>query len=189
MPLHQVVRVKRQGRNNVIYRDAKGKTKAAFVRAVAPRPVAPVLSPPAGAITGGTLAAGTYYYRVSAVVGGVEGLACLEQSGVVASGVTGSVVLTVGAVAGATAYKFYGRTTGAEQLLVSQAGVTYTDTNAATPSGALPTMANATVTADPSYSNYAAQTGVPQGVALRGSAVRYFSRRSDPAGYPVGQRS
>lgn len=189
MPTHQVVRVKRQGRMNVIYRNARGGTRACIVRAVAPRPNPPVLSAPAGSTAGGTLAAGTYWYRVSAVVGGVEGLACLEQSGTVASGSTGSVALSWTAVASATAYKIYGRTQGAEQLLTSQAGTTYTDTNAATPSGALPTLANATVTADPGYSQVAAFTNVGQAVAMRGSTVRYFFRYSAPAGYAPSQRA
>lgn len=52
---------------------------------------------------------------------------------------TGSVVLNWPAVTGATGYKVYGRTVGAELLMASLGAVlTYTDTGSATPSGALP---------------------------------------------------
>ncbi len=190
MPTRQVTKIKgSSGRYNVVYRDAKGRTKAGIVRAASPRPQPPVLAAPTGATTGGTLAAGTYYYRVSATVGGIEGLACAEQSGTVASGSTGSVALSVTAVSGATAYKFYGRTTGAEQLLVSQAGTTYTDTGSATPSGALPTLANATVTFDPNTTGYAPVASVAQAVAMRGAGTRFFRRFGTPAGYTPDARS
>jgi hypothetical protein len=52
---------------------------------------------------------------------------------------TGSVVLTWAAVTGATGYKVYGRTAGAELLIATLGAVlTYTDTGSVTPSGALP---------------------------------------------------
>jgi hypothetical protein len=186
VPLEQVTKTKgSSGRYVVVYRDAKGRSKMGIVRAVSPRPASPVLSAPAGAITGGTLNAGTYWYRVSAVVGGIEGLACAEQSGTVASGTTGSVVLTWAAVTNATSYKVYGRTQGGELLLntVTAPTVTYTDTNADTPSGALPTPAKATVTFDANTTGYAPIANVAQGVALRGSGTRYFRRLGNPAGY------
>jgi hypothetical protein len=191
MPLQQAVRLKRQGRTNVIYRDAAGGTHAAILRTVSPRVDPPVLSAPTGSTTGGTLAAGTYSYRVSAIVGGVESLACAAQTGVVASGSTGSVALSWGAVSGATAYKVYGRTAGGELQLVSQAGTTYTDTGAATPSGALPTMATALVKVD-TNDGAVAQGGaanVPQALTLRGTSARYFLRYGRPAGYPAPQRT
>jgi len=192
MPLQQVTKTKDQGRVTVIIRDAKGKTKSGVVRLASPRPAAPVLSAPAGSITGGTLNAGTYWYRVSATVGGIEGLACVEQSGVVASGSTGSVALTWAAVSGATAYKIYGRTQGAELLLASQAGTTFTDDNSLTPSGALPTMAKATATVDTNASNYAPQgglTAVPQATSMKGAGPKYYLRYGSPAGYPAPQRT
>jgi hypothetical protein len=192
VPTQQATRTKRtSGRVVVTYRDAKGKTKVGIVRAVSPRPISPNLHAPAGSTSGGTLAAGTYYYRVSATVGGVEGLACAEQSGVVASGTTGSVSLTVDAVTGATAYNYYGRTQAGELLLKSQAGTTYVDTNADTPAGALPTLANALATVDPNYSGYTAGgvANVPQAVAMRGAPVRYFLRYGSPAGYTAPARS
>ena len=106
----------------------------------------PVLTP---AITGGTLAAGTYAYRVSAwnqigtillgAIGG-ETLPCPEVTASVASGTSGSVALSWTAVPNALGYKVYGRTTGAEQLIATITGgstTTFTDTGAVTPSGAL----------------------------------------------------
>jgi hypothetical protein len=143
--------------------------------------------------SGGTLAAGTYGYRVAATNANGNGLACVEQT-VTTTGSTSSVSITVQAVPGATTYKFYGRTPGGELLMVSQAGTTYVDDASATPSGALPTLAttpgNATV--DTSASNYAPQggvTGVPQALAMRGSGVKYFLRFGSPAGYPQPNRT
>jgi hypothetical protein len=123
-----------------------------------------------------------------------EGIACTEQSGVVASGATGSVALSWGAVTGATNYKIYGRTQGAELLMATQAGTTFTDTAALTPSGALPTLSTTpgNVTADTNYSNLAPQggfTSVPQALTARGATVRYFYRYGAPAGYPAPPRA
>lgn len=88
--------------------------------------------------TGGSLAAGTYYYRVSALDKHGETLASTETSQVT-TGATSTVTVNWGAVTGATGYKVYGRSTGAQQLLATVGAVTtYVDTGAVTPSGALP---------------------------------------------------
>lgn len=90
--------------------------------------------------TGGTLAAGTYYYRVSAINAAGETLASLETSQVT-TGTTSTVTVNWGAVSGATGYKVFGRTAGAELLIATVGSVTtYTDTGSATPAGALPTV-------------------------------------------------
>jgi len=101
-------------------------------------PVAPTFTT---ATTGGTLAPGTYYYRITAVSGTGETLASTEASQVVPAGTsTNTVTLTWAAVSGAETYKVYGRTTGAELLIASAVSVlTYTDTGSITPAGALPT--------------------------------------------------
>ena len=103
------------------------------------------------AITGGTLAAGTYFYRVSSINAYGETLASAETSQVT-TGATSTVTVNWGAVSGATGYKVYGRTTGAELLIATVGAVTtYTDTGAVTPAGALPavnTTAYMTVFAD-----------------------------------------
>lgn len=99
----------------------------------------PVNAAFATATTGGTLAAATYYYRVSALDGrGGETLASAETSQVT-TGATSTVTVNWDAVSGATGYKVYGRTTGAELLIATVGAVTtYTDTGSITPAGALP---------------------------------------------------
>jgi len=142
--------------------------------------------------SGGTLADGSYSYRVSATVGGVEGLACVAVSATVSGGAgAGSVQLSWTAVAGATAYQVYGRS-GSLLQIVSQAGTTYTDTGSVTPSGALPTLAKNTATVATRYSNNPPKsgvTGVVQATALRGATTVYFLRFGSPAGYAQPQRS
>lgn len=92
--------------------------------------------------TGGSLGAGTYYYRVvaTAAVGAVYSLPSVEASVVVASGSTNKNTVKWNTVAGATGYSIYGRTSGGE-LLIASVGVTnsYIDTGSITPSGPLPT--------------------------------------------------
>lgn len=58
---------------------------------------------------------------------------------------TAQVTISWPAVAGATGYKVYGRSFGAEQLITSTASTTYTDTGSVTPSGAIPPAGFATV--------------------------------------------
>jgi hypothetical protein len=91
------------------------------------------------ATTGGTLPAGTHFYRVSALDGkGGETLASAETSQAT-TGATSTVTVNWGAVTGATGYKVFGRTSGGQQLLVTLGNVTtWTDDGSATPSGALP---------------------------------------------------
>lgn len=88
----------------------------------------------------GTLTAATYYYRVSALNDFGETLACAEKSYVLGS--TGGINVNWNAVPGASQFKVYGRTTGAEQLIATVGGQTFTflDSGSITPSGALPTV-------------------------------------------------
>lgn len=108
------------------------------------------LPPPAPSlwsIGGGTLAAGTYWYRISATNAAGETLASGQQSIVLA--VNQSAILNWYRVPGATGYKVYGRTQGAQLLIATisnGATTTYTDTGSVTPSGALPTVNTATAT-------------------------------------------
>lgn len=85
----------------------------------------------------GTLATATYYYRVSALNALGETLASTETS-LAITGPAGVNVNWAG-VPGATGYKIYGRSTGAE-LFIAQVGQvhTYLDSGSITPSGALP---------------------------------------------------
>lgn len=85
----------------------------------------------------GTLATATYYYRVSAINANGETLASAETN----LPVVGPVGINVkwGAVTGATGYKIYGRSTGAELLIATVGQVTtYLDDGSISPSGALP---------------------------------------------------
>lgn len=99
---------------------------------------APTNATHAALSTGGTLATGTYWYRISALNPNGETLASTETS-IAVTGPTGSVLVRWNAVPGATGYNVYGRTTGAELKLVGNVQTnTWWDTGAITPSGALP---------------------------------------------------
>lgn len=86
----------------------------------------------------GTLAAGEYFYRVSAIDANGESKASTETS--LTIGLNEGVNVNWGAVTGATGYKVYGRTSGAELLIATVGNVlTYLDDGSVTPAGALPT--------------------------------------------------
>jgi hypothetical protein len=98
---------------------------------------APALTYASTATTGGTLAAATYFYRVSAIMAaGADGsvfetLACAEGAGQITTGSTSTVTITWTAIPGATGYRVYGRATGAEKLIATLGNVlTFTDTGA-----------------------------------------------------------
>jgi hypothetical protein len=105
--------------------------------------------------TGGTLNFNTtYYYRVSALDGIGETFASTETSKATANDANATHQITVnwGAVTGASGYRIYGRSTGAEQLLATVGNVTtWTDTGSIVPAGSLPTS-NTTLSAD--YDEY-----------------------------------
>lgn len=95
------------------------------------------------ATSGGTLVAATYGYKVSALGLYGEGLPSAEKTQVVPAGTsTNTVTLTWAAVAGATGYRVYGRTSGGPWGLlatVDEFTLTWTDTGAGTPGAAAPT--------------------------------------------------
>ncbi len=92
------------------------------------------------ATTGGTLAAATYGYRVSAVYPWGESVASAEVQ-VTTTGTTSENTISWTLPSGATAAKVYGRTVGGELYIATvNAGTSsYTDTGSVTSSGALPT--------------------------------------------------
>lgn len=100
--------------------------------------------------TGGTLAAATYSYRVSAVVAGIETTASTAKTQAT-TGATSTVTLDWTAAAAkpqfvnASAFKVYGRTGGSELLMatVNMPTKTFTDDASVTPSGALPAVSTA----------------------------------------------
>jgi hypothetical protein len=85
---------------------------------------------------GGTLAAATYKYKVSAVNGNGEGIASAASADATISGSTGRVSLAWTAVAGATAYRVYGRTGGQFRFIAEVTTNAYNDTGAVTPDAA-----------------------------------------------------
>lgn len=116
--------------------------RSAMLDTLADRVDAPLATPVNAAFTtattGGTLAAGTYSYRVSATNAAGETLASTATA-ITTTGATSTVTVNWGAVAGATGYKVYGRVAGSELLIASVGAVTtYTDDGSITPAGALP---------------------------------------------------
>jgi hypothetical protein len=96
---------------------------------------APAMTSAVAAETGGTLTAGDYYYKVSAIGPWGESVASAESSAATIVGATGSVTVTYGAVSGATGYRVYrGTATGEQNLYYDDAASTFVDTGA-TPDG------------------------------------------------------
>jgi hypothetical protein len=150
--------------DNAIYRRSNGESMAVILtggQGDAP-PVAPVA---VGSGTGGTLAAASYTYKYTYVKDGVESPPSAVSNTVVTTGATSKVDLTLTAVTGATSYKVYGRTGGSFLLMstLTAPTVTYSDTNADTPSGAAPT-ADFNVSFRTPYTGHAATTGVLPGL-------------------------
>lgn len=110
---------------------------------------APVLNAPSTATSGGTLAAGTWKYKLTATNSRGETIASNESSQVT-TGATSTVTNTWSAVTGATGYKLY-RTlvngaANSEKFLISLGAVTtYVDTNAVALGTALPPTSNTAV--------------------------------------------
>lgn len=103
---------------------------------------APVNSSFSTASTGGSLSNGTYYYRVSAYNDQGETLASTETSITISGGTsTQTVTVNWSAVTGASGYRVYGRSTGAELFMqqILAGTTTWVDTGSVTPSGSLPT--------------------------------------------------
>lgn len=106
----------------------------------------PVQANPATSTTGGTLAAATYFYEVTAITPGGETTASNEKSQVT-TGTTSSNTISWAAVPGATGYKVYrGTAAGGENVQYSVAGggtTSFLDTGAAG-TAATPAASNTT---------------------------------------------
>lgn len=111
----------------------------------------PALATPAapaavGAITGGTLAAGTFNYKIVAKDANGATLPSATGSGTVASGTTGKITLTWTPDPNASSYDVYGRTTFLKigNVVNGYAGsntpgtLSFVDTGSVSPSGAVP---------------------------------------------------
>ena len=93
-----------------------------------------------GSSTGGTLAAATYYYKVTALNAAGETVGSLEAN-VTTTGTTSSVSLAWGAVTGATSYKVYrGTAAGLESVFYTTTTNSHTDTGATSAAGTVPTV-------------------------------------------------
>lgn len=107
---------------------------------------APVGLAVVGSTTGGTLAAASYYYKVTATNANGETVGSSEAVAIT-TGATSSVALSWTRLLGATGYKVYRATsTGNETILATVPGgttTTYTDTGATTSAGAPPTTGTA----------------------------------------------
>jgi len=107
-----------------------------------------------GSGTGGTLAAATYYYKVTAVNAQGETVGSSEVNATT-TGTTSSVSIAWTAVTGATSYKIYkGTTTGVYTAYFTDSASPFVDTGVAGTAGTIPTSNTAYVDNDP---------GVPSG--------------------------
>jgi len=94
----------------------------------------------ATAVAGGTLAAGTRYYKVTAMVGGHETTASPEASTTVEA--NGKVNLSWSAVTGATGYRVYsGSTSDGEGAYFAAPGTTFTEDGSSSGTSATPPAA------------------------------------------------
>jgi hypothetical protein len=106
----------------------------------------PIIATPAGVAAtamsgGGSLAAGTYYYKVAARVGAgqtnkANSTVSPKVSATIAAGTTGGVTISWTPVVGADDYIVYGRASGAENIYWKTTNPYLTDTGAAGTSGA-----------------------------------------------------
>lgn len=150
---------------------------------IAPQYLAPpVLNAPTTATTGGTLAAGTYYYKATSMNAAGETIASAEVSKAT-TGTTSTVSLSWPAVAGATkTYIYRGTAAGAENVRFDAgAGTAFTDTGAAG------------TAATPPASNTAAMVTVNASASKFKTAQLYsvigVKRRSDGSFVCYGERA
>ncbi|GEM_PF-6663697 len=93
--------------------------------------------------SGGSLATGTYYYKITALDGVGETAGGTEASAAV-TGPNGSVAISWTAVPGATSYRIYrGTSAGGENVYYTTTGTSFTDTGAAGTSGSPPATTSA----------------------------------------------
>ena len=164
--------------DTIQYRNADGEKSDVLV--TSHQRSAPGIPGSSTAVSGGTLAAATYSYRLSAVIGAIETQASTAKTQVT-TGSTSTVTLdwtTIAASApynGATSFKVYGRTGGSELLMgtVTMPTKTFTDTGSVSPSGALPAATTAV-----SLTNRIPKqllTTIAKATTLKGTNV-YFKR-------------
>src|SRR5262245_18958297 len=137
--------------DTVQLRDGSGNTRNVIVTGLQSTtggaPSAPAV---ANSGTGGTLTAATYSYRITRIKGGSESTPSTAGTAVVGAGTTNKCTITLPGENGVK-YGVYGRTGGSELFIgTSSAGaVSFDDTGAVTPAGALPTADNRIGVYDP----------------------------------------
>lgn len=106
--------------------------------------LAPTSPTKSTATTGGTLAAATYYYKVTAINATGESAPTAEFSQAT-TGSTSTITIGWTASAGATGYKIYRSTASGAEVFLTSVGavVTYTDTGSATPGTTTPPVGGA----------------------------------------------
>lgn len=149
---------------------------------------APALNAPTGlvavpAITGGTLAAATYSYQLTAVNANGQTTALPAVTATVLSGTTGSVALTWPAEADGLTYKVYGRVAGSIGLLATVGPFdpdnppAYTDTGTPAPGAAVP---GSNTTGGPgNYGNAPVQQVVPPLIVVEDSCSAWGWQERD----------
>jgi len=151
-----------------------------------------------GSATGGTLAAASYFYRVSAINAQGETLASTEVPSGALTGSTSSVALSWAAVPGATGYRVYRTTTSgtytSPAFLSAPTGTTYTDTGGtALTAGTVTTVNTATtsapyfweVTALSAYGGTLGSNEVTANVLPNGTQALSWTAVPGAAGYRV----
>jgi hypothetical protein len=96
-------------------------------------------TPSAVAASGGTLASGTYYYKVTALNDLGETTASTEVSATVDGTTTNAVTVSWTAIPGATKYRVYGRASGAQDQYWETTDTSVTDTGSAGFAATVPT--------------------------------------------------
>lgn len=164
--------------DTVQYRNADGEKSNVLVTSHQ-RP-APGVPGSSTTVSGGTLTAATYSYRLSAVIGAIETQASTAKTQVTTGSVSTVIIdwTTIAASApynGATAFKIYGRSGGSELLMgtVNMPTTTFTDTGSVTPSGALPSATTAISATNRTPKELL--TTVAKATSLKGTSV-YFKR-------------
>lgn len=127
-------------KNVVIHYESGVTTHALLEAAINTLNTAPTVTSYTPSAAGGTLASATYFYKITALVGGVESVPSAESAGQVVTGPTGSVAIVWPAVTGATGYRIYRGTGAGLENGYYQVGAvtTFTDTGAAFTAAATP---------------------------------------------------
>lgn len=159
--------------DTVTYRNAIGQTFNATVIGDTKAPAVPATST---STSGGTLAAGTYTYRVTFRYGTLETAPSVGKAQIT-TGATSTVTVDVTGIVpqGATSWRVYGRTGGSELLMstVTLPTLNFIDDGSGTPAGALTTDTGAVNLLMMSQPNL---TGVARATTMRGVTPGYFNR-------------